>query len=327
MKQSVFEASHQDFWQQLEDAVYSTGSAGKRSRARPSLDNDFPEHYRKLCHHLSLARSRHYSPMLVSRLEKLVIASHQVFYQRKTHLLAAVLRYLTAGFAQSVRREMKWVVISGILFFGSFFTMLVTLQYQPDMVYTILDGEQLAEMESMYDPSSAKIGRERASDTDFQMFGFYIFNNTGIGLRTFASGLLLGVGSFITLLFNGLVIGSVAGYLTYLGYTTTFWSFVAGHSAMELLAIVLSGAAGFKMGFSIISPGRKSRLRSLRDNAKQAVYMMYGVVLMFFIAAFIEAYWSSMTNIEPVIKYGVGISLWILLLLYFSLAGRSHAAR
>ena len=41
------------------------------------------------------------------------------------------------------------------------------------------------------------------------------------------------------------------------------------------------------------------------------------------VIAFIEAFWSSMTWIEPTIKYIVGISLWIMLWGYLLLAGKS----
>ena len=341
MKQSEFEIKYESFWQGLEEKLLintesspvnsdtnnKTQKLKKRTKTISDLGEDFPENFRLLCHHLSLSRSRHYSPLLVDRLEKLVINSHQIYYKRKTHLLTSVLLYFTSGFAQSIRKEWRWVFISSILFFGTFFGMLIALQYYPDMVYTVISGDQLAQMESMYDPSQDKIGRNRDSGTDFEMFGFYIFNNTGIGLRTFASGLLFGIGSIITLVFNGLTIGGVAGYLTFIGYSSTFWPFVSGHSAMELSAIVLSGAAGFKLGFSIINPGRKSRIRSLIDNAREAVFMMYGVASMFIIAAFIEAYWSSMSDVPSMIKYTVGVVNWLLLLAYFIFVGRQRAIR
>lgn len=341
MKQIEFEKKYNSFWLELEeklaiDLPVTADNSGIKSKKQsiknkinlnPDLGEAFPEHYRLLCHHLSLSRSRHYSPLLVYRLEKLVISAHQIYYKRKTHLLVSVLMYFTSGFAQSIRKEWRWVLISGILFFGTLSGMLVTLQYYPDMVYTVIPGEQLAQMESMYDPLQDKIGRGRDSGSDFEMFGFYIFNNTGIGLRTFASGLLFGIGTILTLVFNGLSIGGVAGYLTYIGYGETFWPFVSGHSAMELSAIVLSGAAGFKLGFSVISPGRKSRIRSLTDSAREAVFLMYGVASMFIIAAFIEAYWSSMSDIPSMVKYIVGIVNWLLLLAYFIFVGRRNAVR
>ncbi|VAW63327.1 FIG01248689: hypothetical protein [hydrothermal vent metagenome] len=339
MNQAKFEKKYIGFWCEYEEKLGLSFSSMSQSepekkseknqskKINPDLGEDFPENYRLLCHHLSLARSRHYSPLLVERLERIVVKAHQIFYKRKTHLLASVVIYFTSGFAQSIREEWRLVLLSSVLFFGTFFAMLITLQYFPDMVYTVISGEQLAEMESMYDPTQDKIGRGRESDTDFEMFGFYIFNNTGIGLKTFASGLLFGIGSVITLLFNGLTIGGVAGYLTHIGYSSTFWPFVSGHSAMELTAIVLSGAAGFKLGFSLISPRRKSRLRSLRDSAQDAIYIMYGVAVMFVIAAFIEAYWSSMSDVPASVKYSVGVINWVLLLTYFIFAGRKRAVR
>jgi len=325
MKQFDFEKKYSSFWNDLEENVLTDFSSLTDVKSVSNNNSEsFPEDYRLVCHHLSLARSRHYSPLLVERLEKLVMHAHQLFYKRKSHLLTSVLIYFTCDFARAVRKEWCWIMLSSVLFFGTFFGMLISLQYYPDMVYTVISGEQLAQMESMYDPSQEKIGRNQSASSDFQMFGFYIFNNTGIGLRTFASGLLFGVGTIITLIFNGLTIGGVAGYLTFIGYGSTFWPFVSGHSAMELSAIVLAGAAGFKLGFSIISPGRKSRLLSLRDNAKQAVYIMYGVAGMFVIAAFIEAYWSSMSDIPALIKYSVGIINWVLLLCYFIFVGRAR---
>ncbi len=334
MKQAEFENTNVLFWNEMEARLQdNTTSWFKKfinkikNNAQIDLGENFPEQYRLICHHLSLARTRYYSPMLIERLEKLVFCGHQIYYQHNTHLLYSVIIYFTSGFPQSVRKEWHWVLISLVLFFGSLMAMIITLQYFPDMVYTIISAEQLAEIESMYDPSLDKIGRDRTSGTDFQMFGFYIFNNTGIGLKTFASGLLLSIGSMVTLVFNGLFIGSIAGYLTHIGYGATFWPFVAGHSAMELSAIVLSGTAGIKLGFSILNPGRRSRLKALSDSASEAVHIMYGVIAMFFIAAFIEAYWSSMSNIEPLTKYIIGIINWLLLLSYFLLAGKKSAIR
>ena len=45
---------------------------------------------------------------------------------------------------------------------------------------------------------------------------------------------------------------------------------------------------------------------------------------MFFIAAFIEAFWSSTQVISPTIKYTVGGALWFLVFAYFMFVGRSQ---
>jgi uncharacterized membrane protein SpoIIM required for sporulation len=159
------------------------------------------------------------------------------------------------------------------------------------------------------------------------MFGVYIWNNVRIGFQTFAGGMLAGVGSAWFLASNGVIIGAIAGYLTQVGYTETFWSFVAGHSSTELTAIVLSGAAGFKLGLAVIAPGNVSRKAALVAAARPAVRIMYGAAALFFVAAFVEAFWSPITEVPFSAKVAAGVAGWVLVLGYLLLAGRSRAAR
>jgi uncharacterized membrane protein SpoIIM required for sporulation len=177
----------------------------------------------------------------------------------------------------------------------------------------------------MYDPANKRLGT-RGADSSLMMFGFYIWNNVRIGFQTFAGGMLFGVGSIWFLGANGVILGAVSGYLTQIGYTQTFWSFVAGHSSLELLAIVISGAAGLRLGMAVIAPGNVSRRAALVAAAKPAVRLMYGAATMFLAAAFVEAFWSPLTEIPFAVKIGAGITGWAILLLYFLFAGRGRAA-
>jgi uncharacterized membrane protein SpoIIM required for sporulation len=175
----------------------------------------------------------------------------------------------------------------------------------------------------MYDPEASKIGREREAETDIFMFGFYIKNNISVAFRCFAGGMLVGLGSLLVLFFNGMFMGGIAGHLTRLDYVDTFYPFVIGHGSFELTAIVFSGAAGLGLGYSILNPGQLSRLDSLRQAGRAVVPMLYGIVLMLVIAAFLEAFWSSSASLSIGVKYSVGAFLWVLVLLY-SFSGRRY---
>ena len=109
-----------------------------------------------------------------------------------------------------------------------------------------------------------------------------------------------------------------------MGYIPTFWGFVAGHSSWELLGAALSGAAGLKLGWALIRPGRLTRLAALKEAAIPAVGLLYGAAGMTTFAAVIEAFWSSSGLISPGVKYIVGITFWILFALYFVFAGRGR---
>jgi hypothetical protein len=53
---------------------------------------------------------------------------------------------------------------------------------------------------------------------------------------------------------------------------------------------------------------------------------MYGVAGVLVAAAFVEAFWSSITTFPPIVKYGAGMALGVLVIAYFTLAGRARAA-
>jgi uncharacterized membrane protein SpoIIM required for sporulation len=210
------------------------------------------------------------------------------------------------------------------LFVVSLIAMTSTVLQAPEWIYSVMSADQAASFEAMYDPGASVVGRERESDGDFSMFGFYVMNNVGISFRVFASGLLFGLGSAFYLVSNGVYIGAAAGHIINLGYSETFFSFVAGHGSFELTGIVLCGGAGLMIGHSLISPGRRTRLESLQICARAAIRVVLGAALMLVVAAFIEAFWSSTKEIAPWIKYAVGLALWVVVIVYLAGAGRKH---
>ena len=109
------------------------------------------------------------------------------------------------------------------------------------------------------------------------MFGFYIRNNVGVAFQCFAGGLFAGLGTLFFLAYNGAFSGALAGYLTERGLSYTFYSFIATHSAFELTAIVLSGAAGLRIGHALLAPGRLTRLQSLVQATRDSAVLLYGV--------------------------------------------------
>ena len=327
-RQQQFTQRHEILWSNFEKLLdYQALSRFKRNKAEKPVELDMPTAYRQICQHYALANSRMYSPILVNRLNHLVVRGHQALYSSHSQFLRSIISFFAAEFPSLVRREWKIMSIASALFYVPFIAMIILIQIKPEIVYSVMDVDQARMMESMYDPENSSLGRERDSGSDIEMFGHYIRNNTGIGFQVFAGGMLYGIGTLFFLLFNGIFIGAAAGHLTHLGYIDTFWGFVLGHGAFELTAIVISGAGGLKLAQALIAPGRKSRIRALIDNGKVAIKIMYGAATLFIMAAFVEAFWSSMP-LPVMIKYSVAACLWALVIAYFWLVGRGyqHAA-
>ena len=324
MKQSRFEARHQAEWRAFGDSL----DALEKGRQRGVASGDFPAAYRRLCQHLALARARGYSSHSVDYLQQLAQRGHQQLYRHRSPLGGRLLGFVLAGFPRLVREEWRLVLAASLLFYLSLLGMGALVLAFPELIYSLVSADQVAQMEAMYDPAARRLGEfgARGSGEDWVMFGYYVMNNIGIAFQTFAGGLLLGLGTLFYLLFNGLMIGAIAGHLTGIGYHQPFWSFVIGHGAFELTAITLAGAAGLKLGAALVAPGRFTRGEALRLAATRAVRLIAGATLMLLIAAFIEAYWSSMTYTSAPVKYAVGALLWLAVGLYFLYAGRSRYA-
>ncbi|CAI8967420.1 MULTISPECIES: stage II sporulation protein M [Pseudomonas] len=323
MKQSHFEHRHMAEWEQFSLLLDRL----ERDRQAEGAAH-FPADYRRMCQHLALARERGYSSFLIDSLQQQVLRGHQQLYRHRSQLGANALGFILAGFPRLVREQWRFVLAASLMFFGSLIVFAGLVYLFPELVYNLIPVEQVSEIQSMYDPDAGHLGRsvERAASEDWAMFGYYITHNIGIAFQTFASGLLFGLGSAFFLVYNGLMIGAVAGHLTHMGYGQTFWSFVVGHSAFELTAIALAGAAGLQLGWALIAPGRLPRAESLLLMARKSVLLICGVMMFLLIAAFIEAYWSSRTAPAPLAKYLVGAALWVLVAVYLLFAGRSRHA-
>lgn len=312
MRQQSFETKHQKQWLEFEASLDE----------KANTSSHFPHRFRELCHHLALAKNRRYSPQLVDRLNETVIKAHHRFYQHNRRFQLQWLDFLISGFPCAIRRNRRFVYVALALFLIPLLGMAITCYHNEEFIYSMSAPDQVREYESMYDPENLKLGRTRDSEDDLAMFGFYIKNNIGVSFRTFAGGVIFGMGTIFFLVFNGFAIGGVAGHLTQLGYTTTFYPFVVGHGAFELTAIVFSGAAGLQLGYALVNPGNLSRLDALRNAGRDAVSIIYGSTIMLIIAAFLEAFWSSSASMPILIKYSVGAVFWVLVIAYFLFAGR-----
>lgn len=329
MKQRVFEEQRSVRWDEFASLVDRLDASTGRRLAKEdrALVGDFPERYREICRDLAVASERHYSLHLLDRLNRLALDGHRILYTRDSNIALRCVRFFAWDFPRAVRRDGLAVSIATALFVVPALVVSAMIAWSPELVYSVIPGGRVQEFEEMYDPAARILGENRDAGTDLAMFGFYIVNNIGIAFRAYASGLIFGLGSAVVLISNGFLLGGVAAHLVSIGFTVTFASFVIGHGAFELTAIVLSGAAGLRLGWSLIAPGARTRWASLRQAASETVTIVYGVFAMLVVAALLEAFWSSKGIVLPEIKFAVGGALWALVFAYFTFVGRDGTPR
>lgn len=304
-----FETTNEAQWSELEKAVNS----GERN-----LDPErFLHLYRTCCEHLALAQARGFPAAMVERLSIVTARAHQIVYRQSDFGVARISRALLHGFPAMVRAHRGYVAIAALLVLVPAFALGVAVYYRPELVLSLIDSHTASQFERMYSPSSPAIGRLRDAGSNWMMFGFYIMNNIGIAFQCYVTGVIFGVGSVYFLAFNGAFGGAVAGYVAACGYGSTFFPFIATHSAFEVTAVVLCGAAGLRVGHAVLLPGRLARAAALQIAARETSMIVFGAAVMLVIAAAIEAFWSSAAWVSPGAKFACAALCWALVALFF----------
>ena len=321
-----FEQLYQEGWAELEmqlDQILRGKSPRKDGKKTPVDGERLAELYRRACEHLALARARAYPTYIQDRLDRLTAEAHQVIYQhRGLGGLSRIVQFFAADFPRAVRAQAVYVWISIAVFILPTLIIGWLVYVRPELILSVESADTVATYEQMYSPDANSIGRIRTADTDWQMFGFYIRNNITVGFQCFAGGLFAGLGSLFFLAFNGAHGGAIGGYLTERGLGSTFYSFVVTHSAFELTAIILSGAAGLRIGHAVLAPKRQKRVQALVAASRESIVIVYGFAVMLLIAAAIEAFWSSAGWLPHAVKYTVASGCWLGVICYFVFQGR-----
>ncbi|MCP3918544.1 MAG: stage II sporulation protein M [bacterium] len=325
MNREQFVRAREPHWEKLSallkrlEARRSWRRGGRETAALPAL-------YREVCRDLSLAERRMYGAVLVERLNRLAMRGFHQLYKPRARFLGPLVHYIAVDFPRTVRANAALFWFCMLIFWGPFFGMIAASHVAPQWVYSVIGPDMAAQLDEMYGPDTTRVGRTVDAASNLEAFAGYIQNNIGIDFRTFAGGIVFGLGTLFFMIFNGLYLGAAFGHIHRAGHYENFYSFVAGHGSFELMAIIISGMAGLKIGLALVSPGRWTRAEALRVRGREGLHLLYGAALMTLTAAFIEGFWSP-SGAAPQVKYIVGITLWVLVLAYFLFAGGRREAR
>jgi uncharacterized membrane protein SpoIIM required for sporulation len=329
--EAAFLAERTTAWENLDRIVASAQKSGVR-KLRSDDVAALPALYLEVCADLSRAQAANYGESLVDYLQGLTAAAHAVLYggQAKgaggawgagaTH--GRSFAALFDAFPRAVRRHRGAVLVATLLFFVPFFLGLFAALGDPSFATRIAPESMLRPLVHAYRQGFAE---GRPAGADAAMAGFYVNNNVGIALRCFATGLSFGVGSAFYLVQNGLATGAIAGYVAANGGGSNILTFIVSHGSLELGAIALAGAGGLSLGWSLVVPGERTRLASLQATARSVTPVVLGAATMLFMAAAVEGFWSG-SALPSMVKRIVGGVIFVLLIAYFTFAGRKREA-
>jgi len=319
MKVAELLESRRENWRELDRYCMLVESRRARTLGAAATQR-FAALYRSACADLALADAYQLPPNTVDYLHQLVGRAHNQLYPSRSFELAAWGEELLYRLPQRLFQDNS-LRLAFVVFWGVFLAAMANAYLSPNRFAEQMVGKAtLEQMEEMYEKPLD--GRD-VNQSGF-MAGFYVQHNASIGLQCFAAGLLFGVGGLFITVSNAAILGTVFGYMATLPQRDNFFQFVTAHGPFELTAIVLGAAAGMRLGFSLIDTRGYSRGASLRLASREAVPTACFSVILFILAAGIEAYISP-SALPYAVKAAVAVFSSGLLLFYFVMLGYPRA--
>lgn len=263
--------------------------------------------YRGAAADLALARRRHAGDPIVARLEALVARARHAVYADEPRR-ASPRRFFARDYWLLVRERPAMLWVAAALLLGP---ALLTAAWALDDAGAAL-GLVPAEFRQAVEP----VGDTGMTTSETAAFSSAVMtNNIQVTFLAFAAGLLLGIGTALVLAYNGAVLGAVAGGAIAAGNGVEFAEFVTAHGIIELSCIVVTAAAGLRMGYAIVAPGPRPRGQALVAEARAAIAIVLGTIPWVVLAGVIEGFVTrSGFGLVPGIVLGVAVGA-----LYWSL--------
>ena len=295
-------------WGELEQLV---ASARRRpERLGPDGVRRLGALYRSAAADLALARRRFPGDPVVARLELLVGRARHLVYDAPGRRLRLI-RFFRHEYWRLVAERPLPLLVSTILLFAPALLAAGWALDDPGAAGGLVPEEYRSVTEPR--PQGSDLGLSVEEEAAFASAIFT--NNIQVSFFAFAGGIALGLVTAFVLVLNGVLLGTVTGLATGTGNGRTFFELVTAHGVLELSCIVVAGAAGLRLGWAIVEPGRRKRIDSLVAEARRAVAIVLGTAPWLVVAGLVEGFVTPAgTGLVAVLFVGFGLAavFWLL---------------
>jgi uncharacterized membrane protein SpoIIM required for sporulation/uncharacterized RDD family membrane protein YckC len=301
-----------------------------RTRGLPRLPerevSRFAALYREIAADLARARTYGGSRELVYTLEREVGAGHNLLYRPPRRSWRRLKEWLAVDFPALVRLRWRPIALASAFFYLPALLTFAVVRMDPPRARELVHPVMMARAEEAAAKEAEGIGYVEIPDVFMPVMPTEIIaNNVQVTFVAFAGGILAGLGTVASLVFNGVHLGSAAGLFANHGASLHLWTFVLPHGIIELTAICIAGGAGFWLASALLLPGRRTRREVLVRRGKEAVSLLGGTVLLLVVAGMIEGFVSP-APIPRLLKLTFAALVGLLLLAYLLGGGRGEEA-
>lgn len=313
-----FLLTNQPTWARLDHLM---GKAGRGvGRLSPDELDELVRLYQRVSTHLSYARTYYHDPALTATLTRRVARANALIYGTRARTFRTVARFFTVTFPAAVWHSRRFVAASAVLLFVPALALGIWIANSTEAVNASAPVEVRQaminhEFEDYYSSEPAAA------------FASKVFtNNVRVAILAFAFGVAFCVPTALVLIYNGAGIGVAAGLFAAAGQPGKFWGLVLPHGLLELTAVCIAGAAGLRLGWTLIDPGDRRRSTALAEEGRRAVVIVVGLIAAFAVAGIIEGFVTG-SGLPTWLRVGIGAAVELAFVVYVISYGRAAAAQ
>ena len=324
---SRFRAAHEVNWKRLDGIVTRIERRGIGALTEDDLLM-LPLLYRSALSSLSVARETSLDRALVTYLEALCTRAYFQIYGVPTSFWTQLKDFFARGWPQAVQALWRETLASFLLTILAAVAGFLIVMHDPTLYYSIMPDS----MANGRDPSaSAQSLRDTLYNSRHQEDGLAVFatalftHNAQIAIFSFALGFAFAIPTVLLIAYNGLMLGAFLAVFAAKGLGMQAAGWLTIHGTTEIFAIILSGAAGFRIGTAIAFPGRAARTDFAFTVGRQASVAMAGAVVMLIVAGLLEGIGRQTVQVDWE-RYAIGLTVLTGWLTYFYLPRKRHVA-
>ncbi|PSJ39352.1 stage II sporulation protein M [Allosphingosinicella deserti] len=310
-------AEREEEWRRLDALV----SLCERKSPRALSDDDLmalPVLYRSALSSLSVARETSLDLELVTYLEHLCARAYFFLYGVRTSPGARLRQFFVHDWPAAVRGLGRETLIALALMLVGTIAGYLLVSAQPEYFNAFVPGDLASGRD--FSASREKLRESLYSGADqdgLAFFATYLFtHNAQVAIFCFALGFAFGVPTTLLLVYTGAMLGAFLALYGGHGLGPQLGGWLIIHGSTELFAIALAGAAGLRIGWSVVFPGAASRLAAASMVGRGAATAMVGVVFMLIAAGLLEGFARQLIR-EDAVRYAIGLTMLLLWLVYF----------
>ena len=325
MTAARFLETRRPVWEHLEALVRKCGRRSAAALTEKEL-HELTRLYPAVAVDVARARMLRIDRRTQERINALAIAAHGLLYRRRhVRPLGAVRRFLLSDYPRLFRRMWAYLTLATLLFALGTVGAYVSVRLRPAMAHVFVP-HGLDAAGSPEEVTADDVSERYRKMPKPPMATLIMGNNISVAFHCFALGITAGVGTCYVMLANAMMVGAFFAHFANHNLSYVCYSFLVPHGALEIFAIVVSAAAGLRLGLSLAVPGALTRMASLRAGAREAVGLVLGTIPMFLLAGAIEAFVTP-THIPGAVKIAIGAIALGATLAHLLLAGRETPAR